>query len=132
MQQAEREGDDALCLPLEALADACRAAGDSDAAWLAATRHLDAARRIGGHHRPYFATRAAVDVALDRRNLASARELLVELAPHAAAMDGATASTGTASKPASVTAGWPSSTPHRTEPTQAPRAPGARTGTRPR
>jgi tetratricopeptide (TPR) repeat protein len=90
---AEPLGDVALCTALSALTAACRAAGDRDAAWAAVARRLDAAGRIGGHYRPYFATRDAVDVALDRGDLATARDLLADLDRHATAMDTATCTT---------------------------------------
>jgi len=84
---AESLGDGALCTSLEALAAACRAAGDLEAAWQAATRYLEAAGRIGGHYRPYEAVRTAADIALDRGDLAATRRLLAELDEHAAALD---------------------------------------------
>jgi hypothetical protein len=93
---AEPLGDDNLCTALEALVAACRAAGDPDAARHAADRYVDAARRIGGHLRPYYAVRAAVDVALDRADpadLDAARDLLADLARHAAALDKASGTT---------------------------------------
>jgi tetratricopeptide (TPR) repeat protein len=90
---AEHLGDVALCTALAALTAACRAAGEPDAAWAAATRCLDAAGRIGGHYRPYFATRDAVDVALDRGDLTTATHVLADLDQHAATMDTATGTT---------------------------------------
>jgi hypothetical protein len=90
---AEPLGDDALCTSLEVLAEACRADGDLEAAWQAATRYLEAAGRIGGHHRPYYAVRNAADVVLDPADLAAARRLLEELEEHAAALDTATGTT---------------------------------------
>jgi len=90
VQLAEPLGDDALCTSLEALAEACRAAGDLYAAGQAVARYLETAARIGGHLRPYYAVRTAVDVALDRGDLGTARELLTELDRHAAALDAAT------------------------------------------
>jgi tetratricopeptide (TPR) repeat protein len=90
---AEPLGDDALCLSLDVLAEACRADGDLEAAWQAATRYLEAAGRIGGHYRPYYAARIAADVARDRGDLATARRLLEELAGHAEALDADTGST---------------------------------------
>jgi len=89
---AESLGDDGLSGSLEVLAAACRADGDLEAAWQAATRHLETAGRIGGHNRPYYAARRALDIALDRADLATAKRLLGELDEHAAALD---ASTGT-------------------------------------
>ena len=86
---AESLGDDALCLSLEVLAAACRAAGDLDAAGEAASRYLAAARRVGGHDRPYYAVRIAADIALDRADLDTARVLIGELDEHAAALDAA-------------------------------------------
>jgi len=90
---AEPLGDDALCNPLDVLAQACRDDGDLDAAWQAAARRLEAARRIGGHYRPYYAARTAVDIALDRGDLPTARQLLGELDEHAAALDPTTGDT---------------------------------------
>jgi tetratricopeptide (TPR) repeat protein len=87
---AEPLGDNALCTSLHVLTRACRASGDLDAAWLSATRNLEAARRIGSQFRRYYATRMAADVALDRSDLDAARPLLAELGELAAAMDTAT------------------------------------------
>ena len=87
---AESLGDDALCLSFEVLAAACRAAGDLDAAGEVASRYLAAARRVGGHDRPYHAVRIAADIALDRGDLDTARVLVGELDEHAAALDAAT------------------------------------------
>jgi tetratricopeptide (TPR) repeat protein len=84
---AEPFGEGALCEPLQALIAACRAVDDLHAAWQAATRLIDAASRVGGHYRPYFATLDAVDVALDRGDLESARGLLADLDGHATALD---------------------------------------------
>jgi tetratricopeptide (TPR) repeat protein len=84
---AEPLGGYMQCSTLDALAAAARACGDLDTAWHSATRHLDAATRIGGHYRPYYATLTAVDVALDRGDLDTARRLLVDLDRHAAALD---------------------------------------------
>jgi tetratricopeptide (TPR) repeat protein len=84
---AESLGDDALCLSLDVLAEACRADGDLEEAWRAATRRLEAAGRIGGHTRAYYAARTAVDIALDRADLATAKRLLGELEEHSAALD---------------------------------------------
>jgi tetratricopeptide (TPR) repeat protein len=86
-------GDDALCTSLDVLAEVHRAAGDTGAAWQAATGYLAAAGRIGGHYRPYFATRLAVDVALDRSDLATAQRLLGSLDEHARALDAGTSTT---------------------------------------
>jgi tetratricopeptide (TPR) repeat protein len=93
--RAEDLGDDALCAALDALVEACRATPnpDLDAAWQAATRQLEAARRVGGHLRPYYAIRAAIDVAVDRCDLHTARSLLTDLDRHTAAMDEATGDT---------------------------------------
>jgi hypothetical protein len=90
VQLAESLGDGALCTSLGALAAACRADGDLEAAWQAATRHLEAAGRIGGRYKPYYAARTAADIALDRGDLAAAREFLADLDEHARAMDTAT------------------------------------------
>jgi len=87
---AEPLGDNALCTSLHVLTRACRARGDLDAAWQSATRNLAAANRIGSQFRRYYATRMAVDVALDRSDLEAARPLLTELDGLAAAMDTAT------------------------------------------
>jgi tetratricopeptide (TPR) repeat protein len=89
---AESLSDDALCTSLHVLAEAYLADGDLEEAWLAATRYLAAAERVGGHHRPYFAVRTAVDIALDRTDLTTAERLLGELEGHAAALDADTAS----------------------------------------
>ncbi len=85
---AEPFGDNALCTSLHTLTRACRASGDLDAAWASATRNLAAANRLGSQFRRYYATRMAVDVALDRTDLDAARPLLAELDVLAAAMDG--------------------------------------------
>ena len=90
---AEPLGDNALCASLDVLAEACRAGGDLEAAWQAATRYLEAAGRIGGHNQPYYAARAAVDIALDRSDLPAAKRLLGELDEHAAALNAATGTT---------------------------------------
>jgi tetratricopeptide (TPR) repeat protein len=90
VQLAESLGDEVLCTSLEALSEACRADGDLAAAWQVATRHLEAAGRIGGHYRPYFATRVAADIALDRGDHAAAQELVADLDEYARAMDAAT------------------------------------------
>jgi tetratricopeptide (TPR) repeat protein len=90
---AEPLGDQAMCNPLDVLARACRGDGDLDAAWQAAIRHLEAAGRIGGHYRPYFAARTAFDIALDRGDQATARRLLGELGEHAAVLDPTTGDT---------------------------------------
>ena len=84
---AEPLGDDALCMALDVLVEACLGGGDLDAAWQAATRYREAAGRVGGHDRPYFAVWAALDVALDRGDLAAAGELLAELDRHATVLD---------------------------------------------
>jgi tetratricopeptide (TPR) repeat protein len=90
---AEPLGDDALCTSLEVLAAACRAGGDLDAAWQAATRSLEAAAQVSGHDRPHDAARTAADIALDRADLAAAADLLDELDTHAAALDATTGTT---------------------------------------
>jgi tetratricopeptide (TPR) repeat protein len=90
---AEPLGDDALCTALGTLVAACRAVPDLDTAWQAVTRHLDAATRIGGHYRPYHAIRDAVDIALDRNDLETARRLLADLDTHATALDTTAATT---------------------------------------
>lgn len=43
--------------------------------------------RLSSHHVLYYATRDAVDVALDRGDLDTARDLLPDLARHATALD---------------------------------------------
>jgi tetratricopeptide (TPR) repeat protein len=101
VQLAEPLGDDALCTSLGALAGACRAQGDLEAAWQAAACRLEAAVRIGGHYRPWQATLGAVDIALDRADHATARQLLDDLDIHAEAMDTATGSTTHTTKAAS-------------------------------
>jgi tetratricopeptide (TPR) repeat protein len=87
VRRAEPFGDNTLCEPLQALVAACRAAGDLDAAWQAATRQMEAAGRVGEHFRPYHAVRDAVDVALDRGDLDTARGLLADLDSHSTALD---------------------------------------------
>ena len=87
---AEPLGDGALCSTLEVMAEVCRAAGDLDAAWQTATRFLEVAGRIGGHTSPFYATRTAVDVALDRADFPAARRLLGEMDECAAALDAST------------------------------------------
>lgn len=87
---AESLGDIALCNGLHVLTRACRVSGDLDAAWREATRYLEVAGRTGSHYRQFYATRLAVDIALDRCDLAAARPLLAELEGHAAAMDTST------------------------------------------
>jgi tetratricopeptide (TPR) repeat protein len=97
---AEPLGDNALCTSLHVLTRACRARGDLDAAWQSATRNLAAANRIGSQFRRYYATRMAVDVALDRADLDGA----------AAAMDTATGLRRCAARPRPGTCGsarWP-------------------------
>jgi tetratricopeptide (TPR) repeat protein len=98
MLAAEPLGDNALCTSLDVLAEACRADGDLDAAWQAAARYLETAGRIGGHDRPYYAVRMAVDVALDRADLAVAGGLLGELEEHATALDADSGRTAYASE----------------------------------
>lgn len=61
--------------------------GDLPAAEQAAARHLEAAQRIGGHHRSFYAVRDVLDVALDRGDRDIAQRLLEELDEHAAALD---------------------------------------------
>ena len=56
-------------------------------------RYLEAAGRIGGHYRPYYAALTASDVALDRADLDAARVLIGELDEHAADLDAATGTT---------------------------------------
>jgi len=94
VQLAEGLGDNGLCPALETLADACAAAGDIDAAGESAARHMASAGRIGGHYRPYYAVRQALDVALVRADAERARDLLEELVPHAAALDAVSGGTG--------------------------------------
>jgi tetratricopeptide (TPR) repeat protein len=84
---AEPLGDEALCPALEALTQASRAAGDLTQAWQVTARYLETAGRTGGRTQLYYATRTAVDVALDRADLPAARRLLSELAELAAALD---------------------------------------------
>jgi tetratricopeptide (TPR) repeat protein len=93
VQLAEAIGDDALQTALWLLVEAHRALGDYEAAWHTATRQLDGARRIGGHHTLYYAVRAAAGVALDRGELDTARDLITELDQHAAAIDADTGNT---------------------------------------
>jgi tetratricopeptide (TPR) repeat protein len=90
---AEQLGDEALCVSLDVQAEACRAERDLDAAWQAATRRMEAAGRIGGHYRPYYAALTATDIALDRADHAAAQQILADLDEHARAMDSVTGST---------------------------------------
>jgi tetratricopeptide (TPR) repeat protein len=90
---AEPMGDDPICPALEVMVAVCRAEGDLDGAWQAAQRRMEAAGRVGGHIRRYYALRDLVDVALDRGALDIARGLLGELEAHAAALDADRAST---------------------------------------
>jgi hypothetical protein len=90
---AESLGDAALSLVLDALVDAALAAEDLDAAWRTATRWLEAAGRVGGHTRPYYATRSALVVAIERGDVETAERLLADLDRYAAIMDGATGGT---------------------------------------
>jgi tetratricopeptide (TPR) repeat protein len=90
---AEPLGDNPLTPALEVLVAAQRAVGDLDAAWHTATRHLQTARRIGTHHRLYYALRDAVDIAIDRADHPTAHTLLTELDHHATALDTDTATT---------------------------------------
>ena len=83
-------GDDVLTDVLDTLVEALQADGDLDAAWQAATRHMEVAGRIGSHYQPYYATRTAVDLALARSDLATVGRLLGELDEHATALDTAT------------------------------------------
>jgi tetratricopeptide (TPR) repeat protein len=84
---AERLGDNALCHSLSVLVDACRAAGQRDEARLAATRFIDAARRLGDNYELYFAQCDRFDVALDDGDVAAASPLLTELEPLAQLID---------------------------------------------
>jgi tetratricopeptide (TPR) repeat protein len=93
---AEPLGDNALCNSLEALAAAHRAGKDLEAAWQAAVGYLEAAGRVGGQVRPYYAARTAVDIALDRGDLATAGRLLAEMEEHAAALDASDGTTAMA------------------------------------
>jgi tetratricopeptide (TPR) repeat protein len=90
---AEPHGDVALCTSHAVLAEACRDDGDLEAAWQAATRYLEAAGRIGGHYWPYGAAESAVDIALERADLAAARRLIGEMEDHASALDADTSVT---------------------------------------
>ena len=80
-------GDSALTAPLEVLIRAHQAADDGDAAAAAADRYLAVARRLGGHYNLYYALRAAIDVALDRGDPDTARNLPADLDRHAHALD---------------------------------------------
>jgi tetratricopeptide (TPR) repeat protein len=93
VQLAEPLGDDDMCNGLDRLGRACRAQEDLDAAWHAAECHLLIAARIGDHYFPYYATRNAADIALDRADHATTRRLLVDLDLHARAMDAAAETT---------------------------------------
>ncbi len=83
--------NESLSVALAVLVAVCRAGGDLDTAWQAATSRLDIGHRLGGHHVFYYAIRDAVDVTLDRRDLDTATRLLTELDTHATALDTDTA-----------------------------------------
>lgn len=89
VRESEALGDEALRLSLHALVAAHRAAHDLDAAGAAATRYLKIAERIGSPYACFFALRCATDVALDRRDLATAHTLLPELEQQATVLDDA-------------------------------------------
>ncbi|GAA4440489.1 hypothetical protein [Phytohabitans houttuyneae] len=89
----EHLGEDMMCVALDVSAEAYRQCADLDTAWQTATHHLEVAARVGGHYRPYYATKTAVDIALDRGELDTARQLLADLDKHAAALDAAAGST---------------------------------------
>ena len=93
VREAEPLGDEALRYALHALVVVYRAEGDLDAAAAAATRLLDAARRLGGHEALFYVIRSAADLALDRGELGLDRDLLTELDAHAAALDSDTGTT---------------------------------------
>jgi hypothetical protein len=67
------------------VARCCREAGDSrdrsssSGSAQAATHKLQAAGRIGGRYRPYYAALTAADIVLDRNDHAAAREILASL-----------------------------------------------------
>lgn len=89
VREAEPLGDEALRLPLHALVAAQRALGDGEAATATATRYVECARRLGSPYVIFFALRSATDVALDRRDLASGRDLLADLDRQAVVLDDA-------------------------------------------
>jgi tetratricopeptide (TPR) repeat protein len=86
VQLAESMGDETLSISLEVLVEVERAAHDTAAAWATVERLLPLRRRVGGS-RTYWALRAAVDVALDRGDVVSARQYLAEATPFAQALD---------------------------------------------
>lgn len=90
---AEPLGADDQCDALDRLGQACRAQGDLAAAWDTAERHMRIAARIGGHYFPYYATRNAADIALDRADHVTALRFLADLDVHAQAMDTAAETT---------------------------------------
>lgn len=94
---AEFLGDGMLCVALDVSAAAARSCKDLEGAWQTATRQLEVAARVGGHYRLYYATLTAVDVALDRRDLDTARRLLPDLERHAGALDSPAGTTAYAS-----------------------------------
>ena len=98
VREAEPLGDDSLFDALSTVVAVHQAAGDLDAAAVAAGRLLESARRLGGHYNLYFAVRDVVDVALDRGDLGQARELLTELGEHADALAAVDATTGWAAE----------------------------------
>lgn len=95
---AEFLGDRDMLRSLSPLIAAHRALKNYDDAWLAVGRSLELAERLGGHRKLFNALLDAADVALDRRDFASARTFIDQLGPHAAALDIDTATTNRARK----------------------------------
>ncbi|MBL7260859.1 hypothetical protein [Paractinoplanes lichenicola] len=89
VRESEALGDEALRLPLHVLVAAHRAAREHEAATVTATRYLELAERLGSPYAAFFALRSATDVALDRHDLATARDLLTELEQQATVLDDA-------------------------------------------
>ena len=107
MLLAEPLGDDALCTTLDALAQACRAAGDLAEAGQAAARYLEAAGRVGGH--------AGRTTRPGRRSMwpwtaatcPPPGGCSASWTEHAAAMDAAHGTTGYTAKPHGAASGSP-------------------------
>ncbi|WP_127500203.1 tetratricopeptide repeat protein [Actinoplanes solisilvae] len=89
VREAGPLGDEALRLPLHALVAAQRALGDLDAATATAARYVDCAHRLNSTYVLFFALRSAADVALDRHDVTTARDLLAGLELQASVLDDA-------------------------------------------
>lgn len=87
LRLADQVGDYEVCIALECQVEIFRAMGDLPAAWKSSTRQLEAAKRCDVNWRLYCATRDLIDVALDRRDLDSARAAMPALEKYAANED---------------------------------------------